>query len=490
MNGILSKSCWLQWFAVPAVLAIAAVTAQPAGPSVANHASIQEAIDQNPGLPVFVPAGDHRISGAVLIRNNGSGLFGPGRIIQTNPKSEIVIVSRAIGVRLTDLTLTRSEEAMETHCAGLSINEAENVVINNLSVIDNRSDLASIYVRSSRDVSIENSLVRNYSRISVDDRRRRDDVPNFDIVGGYAFRTISGSGIGVRAAGVVSLRGNRVIEEVMIPTPELKERHQLGAFTHRDSVKGSGLTDEFWAAGYNNGWHQGSAIVLANVGTDPLVQTNPFVAPELDPVGVNETDHYFKVVGNYIENAAQGIDIHVDHVIIAHNIVRNSFMGMKAVHGARNVVIVGNQFVRSDLWAILLMPGTTSHRAEAAAPGRPARAGNTDGGTLVAHNVISDFGYGHARWVWEGADPAPLFLNLNRALPDAPPLTDVLVVGNLVHDPGRDGILTRAGVRIEPPRYRFAVKRGEGPGAPRGLRFSGNLFHPGTAGVSNLPLDP
>lgn len=489
MNGFLSRSCLLFWLAALDVLAITPATAQPTGPSVANHASIQEALDRNPGLQVFVPSGDHRISTAVVIRSNGSGLFGPGRIIQTNPKSEIVIVLRAIGVRLADLTLTRSEGEMETHCAGLFVNEAENVVINNLSVIDNRSDLASIYVRSSRDVSIENSLVRNYSRISVDDRRRRHDVPNFDVVGGYAFRTISGSGIGVRASGVVSLCGNRVIEDVMIPTPELKDRHQLGAFTHRDPVKGSGLTDEFWLGGYNNGWHQGSAIVLANVGTDPLVQTNPFVAPELDPVAANDTDHHFKVVGNYIENAAQGIDIHVDHVIVAQNIVRNSFMGMKAVHGARNVIIVGNQFIRSDLWAILLMPGTTSQRAEAAVQGRPARPGNSDGGTLVAHNVISDFGHGHARWVWEGADPAPIFLNFNRARPDLPPLTDVLLLGNLVHDTGRDDILTSAGVRKVPPRYRFAVKVGEGPGGPRGLRFSANLFHPGTAGISNLLFD-
>ena len=63
-------------------------------------------------------------------------------------------------------------------------------------------------------------------------------------------------------------------------------------------------------------------------------------------------------------------------------------MGMKAMHGSRNVIITGNQFVKNSLWAIGLMPGAASHE------------GNTDGGSIIAHNLISDFGHGDAHWIW------------------------------------------------------------------------------------------
>ena len=71
--------------------------------------------------------------------------------------------------------------------------------------------------------------------------------------------------------------------------------------------------------------------------------TNPFIAKETPPVAGPDSDNYYQVIGNYIENAPQGIDVHVDHAIVAHNIVNNAFMGMKAMHGARNVIITTEQ---------------------------------------------------------------------------------------------------------------------------------------------------
>lgn len=459
------------------------------GPAVDDYASVQQAIDQNPGRRVFVSAGDHIISEPLRLHTDHSGLWGPGRIVQSNPEAAIVEIDHASDVQLQDLVLTRPEGKRETHRPGLFAHESSEISVDNVQVLDNRGDLASIYVRSCNGVQIKNCLIRNYSRVSVDDRRRRADEPNFNVVGGYSFNTISGTGLGIRASSAVLVQNNRIIEQVMIPTPELKAKYKLGSFAARDATKGSGLSQEMWDSGYNNGWHQGSAIVLANVGTDPLVRTNPFVPQDPDPVAQEGGDNNYQVIGNYIENAAQGMDIHVDHVVVAYNIVNNSFMGMKAVHGARNVIIVGNQFSHNDLWAILLMPGTTSHSAEqSAAAGKAARPANIDGYSIVANNIISDFGYGHAHWMWKDADPTPLVFNRNRAQPAAPPLRDVIVEGNVVYDTGRDQIIEDGKPRVEPPRYRHTVQIGEGEGAPKDLRFANNIFHPGTEGVSNIPL--
>jgi len=61
--------------------------------------------------------------------------------------------------------------------------------------------------------------------------------------------------------------------------------------------------------------------------------------------------------------------------------------------------------------------------------------------------------------------------------PDDPPLKNVVIQGNLVHNPG-------------PARYQYAVIIANGPNAPQGLHFSNNVFPPGKGGVSNQPLAP
>ena len=65
------------------------------------------------------------------------------------------------------------------------------------------------------------------------------------------------------------------------------------------------MSQAVWDAEYVNNWHQGSAIVI----------NNPRVADRT------------QIIGNEIEHAAQGIDIHADHVIVANNILKQFLRG-------------------------------------------------------------------------------------------------------------------------------------------------------------------
>jgi len=107
----------------------------------------------------------------------------------------------------------------------------------------------------------------------------------------------------------------------------------------------------------------------------------------------------------------------------------------------------------------------------------------------VAHNIIADFGHGDSWWIWGtgGFTRAPILFDRGQE-PDDPPLRDVLVTGNVVIDSGRDGMLVDD--VPPPPRHRHAVHVSEGTNGPQGLRFHGNLFHPGTEGISNRTLEP
>jgi hypothetical protein len=72
--------------------------------------------------------------------------------------------------------------------------------------------------------------------------------------------------------------------------------------------------------------------------------------------------------------------------------------------------------------------------------------------------------------------PVPLDYKFDLGrLPDDAPFTDFIFQGNIVQS-------------IAAPRHKYAVVIACGPNAPRGLYFSNNLLHPGTAGVSNKEL--
>lgn len=416
----------------------------------AHYPSIQAAIDANPGCIIDVPSGDYVISQKIYINKRGGGLTGFGRIIQTNPDAPILEVEHATGVVIRDLTLTRPEGKQDTRKEGLLVSDCRDTSIDHVKVLANRTLASSVAVRSCEGTQIRNCLVRDYSRISVDDRTATE-------IYGYAFKCIDGTGMVVDASNDTLIEGCRVIEETMIPTPEVQKQYELGKFTKKNPVKGALISQKTWDAGQTNIWHQGSAIVI------------------------NSPEHSQRtqVINNQITNAAQGLDIHADHVTIQGNIISNASIGMKAMHGSRHVLIIGNQFIKNDLWSIGLMPGAAAHPAVAATADKPAVPENGDGGSIIANNIISDFGNGHAHWIW-GEDGTPIRLD-NGQMPDDPPLSEVLVSGNMVYDSSRDS------VPVEEPRYRYAVRISA---EVKGLHFSGNVFHPGAKGVSNAPMNP
>jgi hypothetical protein len=402
--------------------------------SVSAYPSIQAALDANPNRMLFVPAGDYPITAKIRIRGERSGLFGPGRIIQQSTDQPIIEIENATAAEIRDLTLTRPEGKLESRNEGILAIKCRDLVIDNVRVIDNRSPVGAITVRESKDCRISRCLVRNYMRVSIDDRTQSKDW-------GYAFNCTDGTGISVSYSPGCLIEGNRVIEDNFVPTPEIKAKHKLGDFVKKNDVKGGVMSQQAWDANYTDAWQQGSGIVVN--------------APTITDLT--------RVIGNHVENAAQGIDLHCDHIIVSGNIVTNAFIGMKAMHGSRNVLITGNQFIRNSLWAIGLMPGAG------------ANAENFDGGSIISNNIISDFGHGDAHWIW-GDERSPFKFDTGQQ-PDDPPLTDVIVTGNIVHSIGK-------------PRYKYAVIIAGGPNTPRGMHFSNNLLHPGTQGVANTELRP
>jgi hypothetical protein len=412
------------------------------GPSVTDYPSIQEAIRANPGKMLYVPAGDYDISEKIHIGRQGGGLWGPGRIRQNNPKHPILVVEGATDAQIRDLTLMRPEGKTDTQSEGVLGIKCRNLVVENVQVLDNRTRTAAIELRDCYATQIRNCLVQNYQCVSEDDRTMDKDS-------GYAFKCLIGTGIVLKDSRATLLQGNRVIEQNLFPTPENKKKFGLGDFTKKNATHGRFISQKAWDSNHTDNWHQATGIHVAC----PM------------------TTDYTQVLGNYVENSGQGFDIHADHVIIANNIVKDTMVGMKAIHGSRNVLITGNQFSQNDLWSICLQAA------------RSSTAANVDGGSIVANNIISDFGYGQAHWMRPGdAHGIPLRFEAGQTEGN-PPLKDVIIQGNIIYDTGRD--------QGKPPRYKYAVHIAtEGFSPPKGLHFSNNLFHHGTEGVSNIELKP
>jgi hypothetical protein len=431
-------------------------------PSAVDYPSIQEAIRANPGRMIYVPAGDYDVSTKIHIGRQGGGLFGPGRIRQNNPAQPILVVEGANDAQICDLTLVRPEGKTDTQAEGVLAIECRNLRLENVQVIDNRTRTAAIEWRNCCGGQIRNCLVRNYQCVSVDDRTMDPDS-------GYAFRCLIGTGIVLKDSRAALVQGNRVLEQHLFPTAEAKNTFRLGDYTKKNAVRGRFAKLHDWQREYTDNWHQATGIHVACPKTTDCIQ----------------------VLNNYVENSGQGFDIHADHVILAQNIVKDTMIGMKAMHGSRHVLILGNQFLQNDLWSICLQPGAASRAASPASAGKPAVEANIDGGSIVANNIISEFGYGHAHWMRAGDDHGvPLRFECGQKEIN-PPLRDVIVQGNMVCDSGRDGMMVDGQVKTCPPRYKYAVHVAtEGDAPPQGLLFSGNLLQPGTAGVSNIAIKP
>jgi len=447
------------------VLLSMASMAHAAGIDASAYPSIQAAIDANPGRQIEISQ-DVTLDRRVRIATPGTRLFGAATLTQANPAEPILEIEHAADVRIEGLTLARAplpptdENLGRTKAAGLFINDTQRVTVDGVTLRDAAARDAAIEIRESDSVTVRNCLVLNYQCLAVDDRT---ESPLY----GYAFRCIDGTGILVNGGTAISLTNNRIVEERWLPTRENKDTLRLGALCEgKVPSKPGKLGEGAVRAGYVSNWHQGSAVVV----TGPEKTRNVIVQ------------------GNQIRNAAQGIDVHADQVIIANNIVDHGMMGVKATHGARNLIIKDNILSHIDLWGILLNPGAASHAADAE---RPA---NVDGGTIIAHNVITDYGRGHEYWNWGGqsaeANGSYAIAIYDGQLPENPPLRDVLIEGNIVYDGGRDA------VPVEAPRHKYAVFVGSWNGPieksvnpPQGVIFRDNILHPGVSGTSNVPLE-
>ncbi len=418
-----------------------------------------------------MPPGEHLVSAPVRITTDGSGLHGPGRIVQTNPAQPVLEIEDVCDVTVSGITLTRAEDAQEATAPGLLCRKASHLRLQALRVDNCKARDAAITLRGCAHATIRECEVRNYKRIAVDDRTD-------SALYGYAFHCIDGTGILVEDSVGTVIESNRVLEQDLLPTEDAKKAHSLGRLCEGRQPSNPGeLGATAFKNGYVSNWHQGSAIVV----------TSP------------ETTRQTIVRGNYLENAAQGIDLHCDHAIVKDNLIDCAMIGIKATHGCRNLIISGNLVRRADLWGILLNPGAASHAVEGATGGEPAKPANVDAGTIVSGNIITDYGYGHEFWNWGGRGddyPGSYAIALFEGQLDTnPPLRDILVSGNIVYNTGRDGIVRNGKPRDERPRYRYAVYVGpwgegneRGPTFPQDIVFADNIFHPGIAGVSTIDI--
>ncbi|HQE75480.1 MAG TPA: right-handed parallel beta-helix repeat-containing protein [Candidatus Hydrogenedentes bacterium] len=427
-----------------------------AAPAACPNVPLQQLIDAHPGEIIFIPAGYYSISEALRVQANGTGLWGPGTIVQTDDDQDILSIDGVSGVRIEGITLTRAEGRQESSRHALAARNCRDIEIRNVRVINNHSSAGTVYLENCRDAVVSGCTVRNYKRIGVDDRTASE-------LYGYAFRVIDGTGILVNAGRNIGIHANRVIEDRLFPTAETKEEHQLGFLTDGKLPTRKGRLAP--PGDYANNWHQGSAIVV----------TSP------------EESSHVTVSNNQIQNAAQGIDLHADHVTCTANDIDHAFIGIKCMHGSRNVIIANNNISHMDLWGIIMMPGTASHPAEPATDAHPARGANFTRGNIIANNIFSDFGYGYEHFNWKDSVSGVISLESGQ-LPENPVMTDVIIQGNIVYDTAGEGEIRDGQLVREPPRYEYAVFISDTP-RPERLTFTGNIFPPGSRGISNIPLE-
>jgi hypothetical protein len=469
ISRVALRRCSLAAFVAIALTQGASGRAAGARVSARDYPSLQTAIDENPGGVIEVPTGDYDISAPLMIQHSGTVLQGFGRIVQTNPDAAIIRIDHADNVVLQDLALCRPPDKAETGQAGIYAEGCESIRLESLRVTENWTRYAAIRLQNCSNASVSNCIITNYKRVSVDDRTASPLL-------GYAFRCIDGTGIGVSDCSSTTILNNRIIETRLLPTREVFEHHGLGRLVEgRQPTKFGELGRWVERAGFARHWHQGSAIAV----------TGP------------ERTKFTRISGNYIENAAQGIDIHSDNFICTENVVNHGMMGMKAMHGSRGGIIARNIFSFVDNWGIMLGPGTASHGSEPATEGKPAQQPNADGGVIISGNLISNFGEGHEFWNWAEDDPqqaVSAVIRIERGqLASNPPLSDVLIEGNVIADSGDDAHQEGEAPQ-DKAKYHYAVVIDRAPSGsgerhyPQNIRVVDNLFKPGLEGISNVPI--
>lgn len=441
----------------PAVFA----SSPPSSAASPARPSLQALIDANPGGIIRIPAGEYTITAALRLTSAGTELYGPARIVQANPDEPMMRIENTSGIRVFGLSFTRAGGKQHASQAGIDVIGCRDVELDGLRVSENHTH-TSIRVRDSRDVTVAGCTITNYKGPTIDDRTQSP-------LSGYAFKSIDGTGIQMLGVAGAVIRDNRIEELRLWPTREVRDRYDLGKVTVMPKQRGLLMDPDVFNSQYTHNWHQGAGIQVSG--------------PEVSRRVI--------ITGNSIFHPAQGLDLHCDNVIVANNIISYAMIGMKAMHGAKNVLIDGNQFMYTDLWGLLLMPGSLSHRSANASAGAKAVPENVDGGTIVSNNIFSDFGFGDQYWNWvDHHNDYPernVIAVLMGQLAENPPLHDVLITGNVVYDSGQDTMLLDGKWVKAPPRYFYAlyVEQKKQP-APVNVKVYGNLFDPGMSGASNV----
>lgn len=438
------------------ILSIAATEGR--GATATDYPSLQQAIDENPGGAVSLNDKRYQIDAPLVIKTADTKLLGPGVVVQTNPHAAIVEMDGAPNVLLRDITFTRAADAQETDQPGIYATGCANMHIDNVRVLENHGGRASIYIERGQRIRIERCEIVNYKYIGVQDRT---DNPRYAI----AFRCIDGAGISLSGCHVAQVLNNRILENRILPTRETVEKYHLGeVLSTGDPSQRIQATSPAYP-----GWHQGSAVEVHG----PLDSSHALLQ------------------GNYVENAAQGFDIHADMIILAQNHINTCHTGIKTMHGARHVMILGNIIERADDEGIYL-GSNDAFRAQPAQGDQPPRPANTNNGCIVANNIITEMGYGTEAWaLWQPKveTETPLAIKIKGIGYDGQMTRDDLVIiGNIVYHHGPDGMIEGGRVVFDnPPHYKYALWIE--PAALRqmkNLKITGNVFHPGEFGVSNL----
>jgi hypothetical protein len=452
-----------------AVLIVLSGCGKPAGQAggpidASRYASLQDAIDANPGKMIFVPAGIREISQPLRIQRDGAGIYGYGAIIQTSPGEDILQIRNAADVRIEGVTFRRVSPEFHRSVKAVDAENCRALVLKDLKILDNRTNRAAVLLTNSDYCRVEACEVINYKTIAIDDRVK-------DPLYGYAFNAIDGHGIRAINCKGIQILHNRVMEKELLPTKEIMEKYQLGHMVKRLDKLGPLASYGVSKDGFLFIWHQGAGIGVHGASVNTQTQ----------------------IEGNYIENAAQGIDAHSDFMTLVGNHVEDCYIGLKAFHGSRGVIIANNIVRAAAKYGILLRPGSGSFEASEALGTQAARGENVERGFIISNNIISDTGWGSESWrlASDESDPSmPAAIKLGTGpLPENPVLRDVIVQGNLVYDRGRDKVLVDGKAQTVPPRYKRAVWMDEKP-VPENIIFMGNIFHAGSKGVSNRKVTP
>ena len=175
--------------------------------SAADYPTLQAAVDDNPGKTINISSGDYLLSETLNISAENTTLQGAGRLIQQNPNAAVVRIHDCKHIRISGLTLTRSEDKQTATKPAIEVSQVEHVTLQDLRIINNHARNGAITITDCQHIDVRDCSVKNYSLISIDDRTTGNDAKLY----GYAFNCIDGTGVLISRCCDVLIRGNRVI---------------------------------------------------------------------------------------------------------------------------------------------------------------------------------------------------------------------------------------------------------------------------------------